>query len=116
MAAPVAAIVEDDALSRRLYRDLLETLGVAVAEYAGAWDESAIVAWVREVEPSLLVIDAHLAGASGVRVLGELAGRFPALLSTADASAPSGGAALVPKPLAVQDFLAAAKALLHSSS
>jgi two-component system cell cycle response regulator DivK len=69
MAGELILIVEDDAKSRRLLRDVLEHEGYAVAE-AAAGDEGVRLA--RALRPALVLMDVQLPVLDGVAALGLL--------------------------------------------
>jgi CheY-like chemotaxis protein len=70
MAEPRAVlVVEDDAHSKRIFRDVLEHFGFVVATAASA--EEAL-ARLGEIEPAVVIVDIRLPGMSGWDLISRL--------------------------------------------
>lgn len=115
MAGELILVVEDDAKSRRLVRDVLEYRGFQVAE-AAAGDDGVRLA--RELVPALVLMDIQLPGLDGIAALGLLRAdpvtrAIPVVAVTASAMPDDRGRiraagfdAYQGKPINVQEFLA----------
>ena len=66
--------VEDDAIIRANYTDLLTDEGFAVAAFA---DRQTAMEYAQETMPDLALLDIHLPGLSGVELAAMLSERFP---------------------------------------
>jgi two-component system, cell cycle response regulator DivK len=121
MAGELILVVEDDAKSRRLVRDLLEYEGFRIAE-ATAGDDGVRLA--RELSPALVLMDIQLPGIDGIAALGMLRAdpatrAIPVVAVTASAMAhdrpklrAAGFDALEQKPIAVKELIACVHRLL----
>jgi two-component system cell cycle response regulator DivK len=115
VAGELILVVEDDAKSRRLVRDVLEYRGFQVAE-AAAGDDGVRLA--RELVPALVLMDIQLPGLDGIAALGLLRAdpvtrAIPVVAVTASAMPDDRGRiraagfdAYQGKPINVQEFLA----------
>jgi two-component system cell cycle response regulator DivK len=121
MAGELILIVEDDAKSRRLVRDLLEYEGYRTVE-ATAGDDGVRLA--REMVPALVLMDIQLPRVDGITALGMLRAdpatrAIPVVAVTASAMAhdrpklrAAGFDALEQKPIAVKELIACVHRLL----
>jgi two-component system cell cycle response regulator DivK len=121
VAGELILVVEDDAKSRRLVRDVLEYRGFQVAE-AAAGDDGVRLA--RELVPALVLMDIQLPGLDGIAALGLLRAdpvtrSIPVVAVTASAMPDDRGRiraagfdAYQGKPINVQAFLALVEGML----
>ncbi len=121
MAGELILIVEDDAKSRRLVRDLLEYEGFRTVE-ATAGDDGVRLA--REMVPALVLMDIQLPRVDGITALGMLRAdpatrAIPVVAVTASAMAhdrpklrAAGFDALEQKPIAVKELIACVRRLV----
>jgi two-component system, cell cycle response regulator DivK len=121
MAGELILIVEDDAKSRRLVRDLLEYEGYRTVE-ATAGDDGVRLA--REMVPALVLMDIQLPRVDGITALGMLRAdpatrAIPVVAVTASAMAhdrpklrAAGFDALEQKPIAVKELIACVRRLV----
>jgi two-component system cell cycle response regulator DivK len=115
VAGALILVVEDDARSRRLVRDVLEHAGYRIAE-ATAGDEGVRLA--RALRPALVLMDIQLPGMDGITALGLLRAdpatrAIPVVAVTASAMAhdrpalrAAGFDALEQKPIGVKALVA----------
>jgi two-component system cell cycle response regulator DivK len=121
MEAPLILIVEDDEKSRRLMRDVLECQGYATMET----DHAEIgVELIRRIQPSLVLMDIHLPGISGLDAIREIRGdericNTPVMAVTASVMGnvretifAAGFDGFEPKPLNLKEFLGTIRKLL----
>ena len=120
MEVPLILIVEDDEKSRRLMRDVLECQGYATMET----DHAEIgVELIRRIQPSLVLMDIHLPGISGLEAIREIRGdstlaATPVVAVTAsvmgnarDKIRDAGFDGFEPKPLNLKEFLGTVRRL-----
>ncbi len=121
MDKPMILIVEDDEKSRRLMRDVLEHQGYDVMET----DQGEIaIELIRKLHPSLVLMDIHLPGISGLDAIREIRGdatiaATPVVAVTAsvmgnarDKIRDAGFDGFEPKPLNLREFLGTIRKLL----
>jgi CheY-like chemotaxis protein len=125
MAAPLILIVEDNALNRKLLRDVLQAEGYATVESETA---EAGLEIARTRRPSLVLMDLHLPGMDGVTALhalraDRLTSGIPVLAVTASAMPLEKAAMLAAgfdgcfvKPLDVDEILAEVHRVLDRGS
>ncbi len=114
-------IVEDDEKSRRLMRDVLEHQGYDVMET----DQAEIcIELMRKLQPSLVLMDIHLPGISGLQAIREIRGdssisATPVVAVTAsvmgnarDKIREAGFDGFEPKPLNLKEFLGTIRRLV----
>lgn len=114
-------VIEDDALNRKLFRDLLAANGYDVLATGNGEDGYQLA---RRHQPALIVLDVQLPDASGLNVVGWLKNdaatrETPVIAVTALAMAgdekrarAAGCDAYVAKPISCRDFLATVARLL----
>jgi two-component system cell cycle response regulator DivK len=123
MSLPLILIVEDDANSRKLLRDVLGVVGYETIE-AGTAEHGVQLALERI--PALILMDIRLPGISGIEALRQLRDdartrTIPVLAVTASVmqtqttlALGAGFDALEPKPVRVTELLATVQRLLAS--
>ncbi|MBL8523887.1 MAG: response regulator [Betaproteobacteria bacterium] len=117
---PMILIVEDDEKSRRLMRDVLEHQGYDVMET----NQGEIgLELMRKLQPSLVLMDIHLPGISGLEAIREIRGdstlaATPVVAVTAsvmgnarDKIRDAGFDGFEPKPLNLKEFLGTVRRL-----
>jgi CheY-like chemotaxis protein len=121
MTGELVLIVEDDANSRMLARDVLESRGYRTLESDTAEEGLRLAAAER---PELILMDIQLPGTSGIEALHRLRGdpttrAIPVIAVTASAMAHDRGRILAEgfdayqtKPIHVKDFLATVRETL----
>jgi two-component system cell cycle response regulator DivK len=121
MTGALILVVEDDARSRKLVRDLLEHAGYRVIE---ATTGDAAVRLAKEMLPALIVMDVRLPGLDGIAALQQIRadtaiGAVPVLAVTASAMprdrskiGAAGFDGYHEKPIDVHRFLVAVRELL----
>jgi two-component system, chemotaxis family, chemotaxis protein CheY len=116
-AAPVVLVVEDDAATRALLRDVLEDAGYAVRVAA---DGAAGLRAARAVRPALVLLDLRLPGTDGWAFAAAYrrapAPRAPVVVLTADVDAAAyaaglGAAGHLLKPFDLDELLALVRRL-----
>ena len=121
MEKPMILIVEDDEKSRRLMRDVLEHQGYDVMET----DQGEIgIELIRKLQPSLVLMDIHLPGISGLEAIREIRAdssiaATPVVAVTAsvmgnarDKIREAGFDGFEPKPLNLKEFLGTIRRLV----
>jgi two-component system cell cycle response regulator DivK len=124
MSAPLILVVEDDAKSRRLARDVLEAHGYRVAE-ATTGDEALRLAC--SLRPALILMDVHLPVRDGISALAairrEPATRaIPVIAVTASAMAQERATILAagfdgyhPKPIEIDRLVGLVRSLIDAA-
>jgi two-component system, cell cycle response regulator DivK len=125
MSSPLILIVEDDANSRKLLRDVLGIVGYQTIE-AGTAEEGIRLAV--ECLPALILMDIRLPGISGIEALQQLRDNarthaIPVVAVTASVMHPqtaqalgAGFDALEPKPVRVDTLIGTVRQLLERSA
>lgn len=121
MADGLILIIEDDALSRKLVRDVLQHQGFVTIE---AEDAETGISLAQERRPDLILMDVQLPGMNGIEALQALRAdtrtqAIPVIAVTASAMTEdqvrireAGFNGYQPKPIAVMDFLKTVRRVL----